>query len=131
MTSGYFTTVNMTNGVFGYVTPCTLVDGSGEICCVYIQGIEVFIVKTEISDSFEKLGMSFQTTRHCIKDDSCSVNVIYSSQSIIKVTKSITIKLVRCVARSGRWRFHKKKVVRKNERCKFEGLDLVGQQKIR
>lgn len=73
MTSEFSTTVNMKNGVFGYVTPCTLVDGSGEICCVYIQGTEVSTVNTEMSDSFEKLGMSFQTTRHCIKDDGGSV----------------------------------------------------------
>ena len=73
MTSGFFITVNMKNGVFGYVTPCTFVDNSGEICCVYIQGVEVFTVNTETSDSFEKLVMSFQTTRHCIKYDSGSV----------------------------------------------------------
>jgi len=63
----------MKNGVFGYVMPCTLVAGSEEMCCVYIQSIEVFNVNTEISDSFEKLRMSFQTTRHCIQDDSGSV----------------------------------------------------------
>ena len=86
------------------MTPCTVVDGSGEICCIPIQGIQYFTVNTEISDTyFRKVGNELPDYTAI----AVQFNVIISSESIIKVTKSITIKLVRCVARRGRWRVHK------------------------